>query len=87
MRTDERLDLSGVIKPYCLLQCKSVLASLKPGSILAIRIRDPETYHDLLTILERSGEIIVSNRKVKESFLIRVQKHATGCELQTGQGG
>ena len=62
MPSDETLDLSGIIKPYCLLECKSVLASMEPGAILSIRILDPETYEDLSTILERSGEIMVSRK-------------------------
>jgi hypothetical protein len=44
MRSDEKLDLCGILKPCCLLQCKSVLASMKPGSVLEVRIGDPETY-------------------------------------------
>jgi len=74
MRSDEKLDLCGFIKPYCLLQCKSVLASMKPGSILEIRVRDPETYSDLLTILERTGETVLSSRRTKKDFLLRVRK-------------
>lgn len=59
MTSDEMLDLSGMIEPYCLLECKAVLAAMKPGTVLEIRIRDPETCQDLSTILDRSGEIIV----------------------------
>jgi TusA-related sulfurtransferase len=84
MRTDEKLDLCGFIKPYCLLQCKSVLASMKPGSILEIRVRDPETYSDLLTILERSGETVLSRRRTKKDYLLRVRKDREGRdELST----
>lgn len=75
MQADEKLDLCGFIKPYCLLQCKSVLASMKHGRVLEIRVGDPETYTDLLTILERSGEKILSSRKRRRDFLIRVRKH------------
>lgn len=87
MPSDETLDLSGIIKPYCLLECKSVLASMKPGAILNIRIRDPDTYRDLSTILERSGEIIVSRKKMKEGFLLRVRKHEQAASrAHTEQG-
>jgi TusA-related sulfurtransferase len=86
MRSDEKLDLYGIIKPYCLLQCKSVLASMKPGAILEVRIVDPETYNDLLKILERSGETIVSRRKTKKDFQLWVRKHqSTDGEPQKEQ--
>ncbi len=78
MQADEKLDLCGFIKPYCLLRCKSVLASMKLGSILEIRVGDPETYSDLLTILDRSGEEVLSSRKRKKDFLIRVRKNWEG---------
>jgi hypothetical protein len=38
MQSDEKLDLCGIIRPYCLLQHKSVLASMKPGSVLMLFI-------------------------------------------------
>ncbi|MHC1742823.1 MAG: sulfurtransferase TusA family protein [Syntrophobacteraceae bacterium] len=75
MESDKTLDLRGIITPYCLLQCKSVLAGMNPGAILAVRIHDPETVSDLLKILERSGETVVSTRRIGEEFLIRVRRH------------
>ncbi len=75
MRVDEKLDLCGFINPCCLLQCKSVLASMKPGSILEIRVQDPETFSDLLTILERTGETVLSSRRTKKDYLLWVRKH------------
>jgi TusA-related sulfurtransferase len=80
MQSDEKLDLCGILQPYCLLQCKSVLSSMEPGAILEIRIRDPETYDDLVRILERSGETIVSSRRTKKDFLLWVRKHPPGRE-------
>jgi TusA-related sulfurtransferase len=88
MQSDEKLDLCGIIKPYCLLKCKSVLASMQPDHVLEIRICDPETYNDLMTILKRTGETVVSSRKKKKDFLIWVRKHSpTVHEPRTEQEG
>ncbi|MHC1725134.1 MAG: sulfurtransferase TusA family protein [Syntrophobacteraceae bacterium] len=74
MQTDEKLNLYGVIAPYCFLLCKSALASLKPGAILEIHLSDPQTLEDLLIILDRSGEKILSSVQYGESTRLRVQR-------------
>ncbi len=84
MQPDEKLDLCGVIGPCCFLQCKSILATMKPGSVLEVLIRDSETLKDLVTILERSGELILGRKKEQDRYRLVVRKST--C-LQSLQGG
>ncbi len=74
MRADERLDLTGVIDPYCFLLCKSALASLEPGAVLEIEISDPQTLEDLMVILDRSGEKILWTVQHETHTRLWVQK-------------
>ena len=60
MQVDEKIDLCGIIAPCSFMLCKSTLASMKPGAILEVHLSDPETLEDLLIILNRSGEKIIT---------------------------
>ncbi len=64
MESDKKLDLRGIIEPCCFLQCKSTLAAMNTGQVLEISLLDSGTVKDLVTILERSGEIIL-DRKIE----------------------
>lgn len=74
IKADEQLDLCGMIAPYCLLLCKSKLASMRPGTVLEIRVGDPETVRDLLMVLDRSGERVVARLQSREATHIWIQK-------------
>jgi TusA-related sulfurtransferase len=74
MQADETLDLCGVIAPYCLLMAKSALAALRPGAVLEIQLRDTEALVDLLTILERSGEIVIATGRWEDRHRLWVRK-------------
>jgi TusA-related sulfurtransferase len=74
MQADEKLDLCGVLAPYCLLLCKSTLASMQPGAILEVHLRDPETLRDLLTILERSEETVLGEVQRENHTCLWIQK-------------
>jgi TusA-related sulfurtransferase len=74
MESDGKLDLRGVVEPFCFLQCKSTIASMGPGSVLEICLRDSETLKDLMTILKRSGEVIVGSETQRDHFRLWVRK-------------
>ncbi|MGA2402903.1 MAG: sulfurtransferase TusA family protein [Syntrophobacteraceae bacterium] len=76
MKPDERLDLRGVIEPCCFLSCKATLASMRPGTVLEILVKDPETVMDLLTILERSGEIVLGSERQGDHYRLLVRKRS-----------
>ncbi len=54
MKSDQRLDISGVVIPFSLALCKSALARMAAGAVLEIRLQDRDTLQDLLIIVERS---------------------------------
>ncbi len=74
MESDEKLNLCGIIEPCCFLQCKSILAAMKPGKVLEISLRDSETVKDLITILERSGEIVLDKKVEGDHHRLLVRK-------------
>lgn len=74
MQADERLDLCGIIAPYSFLLCKSTLASMVPGALLEVHLSDPETLEDLLTILNRSGEKIITRVQDGNRTCLWIQK-------------
>jgi TusA-related sulfurtransferase len=81
MQADEKIDLCGMLTPYCLLQYKAALASMKPGAILEVHLRDPETIKDLLTILDRSGETVLAEAQREDHTCLWIQK---GVSVQSG---
>jgi TusA-related sulfurtransferase len=78
MQADEKLDLCGIIAPYSFLLCKSTLASMRPGTILEVHLSDPDTLEDLLIILNRSGEKIITRVQHGDRTCFWVQKGVPG---------
>jgi TusA-related sulfurtransferase len=74
MQANKKLDLCGMLNPYCLLMFKSALASMEPGDVLEVQVRDPETLGDLLTILERSAEAVVARAQRDDRTCLWIQK-------------
>ena len=78
MKSDQRLDISGVVIPFSLALCKSALARMAAGGILEIRLQDQDTLDDLLTILERSGEQVLAWKRQEFFYYLWVQKKSGG---------
>ena len=79
MKSDQRLDISGVVIPFSLALCKSTLAPMETGAVLEIRLRDHDTLQDLLIIVERSGDHVLAWEKHDEYYFLWVQK-GPGCQ-------
>jgi TusA-related sulfurtransferase len=80
MRVDEKLDLCGLLGPYCLLLCKSALASMAPGGVLEAHLGDPDVIEDLLTVVERSGDILLKRVQLKDRACLWIQKGTARIE-------
>jgi TusA-related sulfurtransferase len=74
LRSDQRLDISGVVIPFSLALCKCSLARMAAGAVLEIRLRDHDTLQDLLIIVERSGDQVLSWEKHDEYYYLWVRK-------------
>jgi tRNA 2-thiouridine synthesizing protein A len=82
MKSDQQLDISGLMIPLNLALCKFTLAQMNPGEVLEIRLRDPESFQDLLIIVERSGDRLLSWEKHEEYYSLWVRKKAE-CALNS----
>ncbi|MDD2903252.1 MAG: sulfurtransferase TusA family protein [Syntrophales bacterium] len=75
MEADQQLDISGQMMPLSLALCKFTLAQMNPGEVLEIRLRDHDTFQDLLMIMERSGDRLLSWEKHEEQYSLWVRKN------------
>jgi TusA-related sulfurtransferase len=75
MKSDQRLDISGVVIPFSLALCKSTLAQMASGAVLEICLGDHDTLQDLLIIVERSGDNVLAWEKHDECYYLWVQKN------------
>jgi TusA-related sulfurtransferase len=80
MKSDQQLDISGVLIPFSLALCKSALTRMAGGGVLEICLRDRETLQDLLIIVERSRDDILAWEKQDECYHVWVRK-SQGCQL------
>lgn len=78
LRSDQRLDLSGVVIPFSLAICKYTLAQMAAGVVLEVHLRDHDTLQDLLIILKRSGDQVLAWEKHGEDYYLWVQKAPLG---------
>jgi TusA-related sulfurtransferase len=76
MKPDQRLDVSGVILPISLALCKNTLTRMAAGTVLEIRLQDHDTLQDLLIIVGRSGDTVLTWEKHDEYFYLWVQKNS-----------
>ncbi len=75
MTTQSELNLIGVFVPICLMKCKSALNSLQSGETLDVLIADPDVVDELIKIIERSGDQVISRRKESNHYRLRIQKN------------
>jgi TusA-related sulfurtransferase len=78
MESDQRLDISGVLIPISLALCKSTLVQMAAGAVLEICLGDYDTLQDLLIIVERSGDHVLSWEKHDDRYYVWVQKSPGG---------
>jgi TusA-related sulfurtransferase len=74
MKSDEKLDIRRVPAPYSLLLVKATLASMQPGTVLEVQVGDPESINDLMTVLRRSGDQIVTQEAGADFVCLWVRK-------------
>ncbi len=75
LRSDQRLDISGVVIPFSLALCKSTLVQMAAGTVLEIRLRDHDTFQDLLIIVERSEDTVLTWEKHDEYYYLWVRRN------------
>jgi TusA-related sulfurtransferase len=74
LKSDQQLNISGVVIPFSLVLCKSALARMAEGAVLHISLQDDDTLQDLLIILERSGDQVLAWEQQGDSYHVWVEK-------------
>jgi TusA-related sulfurtransferase len=74
LKSDQQLDISGVVIPFGLLLCTATLARMPLGAVLHISLQDNDTLRDLLIILERSEDRILAWEQQGDCYHVWVQK-------------
>ena len=69
-----KLNLMGVVLPFCLLEFKNTLASLKKGQVLEILLQDPEVLEDILRLIERSQDRLLEQKSIGRHYCVRVER-------------
>lgn len=74
LKSDQRLDISGVVIPISLALCKCTLARMAAGAVLEICLQDFDTLQDLLMIVERSEDQVLSCERQEEGYCLKVRR-------------
>jgi TusA-related sulfurtransferase len=74
MKSDQQLNISGVVIPFSLALCKSTLSRMAAGAVLEICLSDQDTLQDLLVIVQRSGEDILAWERHDDCYYLWVRK-------------
>ena len=74
MAVNQKLNLIGVVSPFCLLEFKNALTRLKGGQLLEVLIQDPEVVHDLIRLVERSDDRLVERSRIGSQYRIIVER-------------
>lgn len=74
MPSNEKLDLTGLLPPICLLQCKKQLNKMVSGEVVCVCLKDQATAKDLALIIERSKDQIIKQQVDEGNYRIYIQK-------------
>lgn len=77
MTAMSRLNLIGVVSPFCLLEFKAALSRMRPYQVLEVLIQDPEVMEDLIRLVSRSPDRIVCKELFGEAFRLRIERRGT----------
>ena len=76
MASKSQLDLVGIAWPVCLLKFKCALNDLCSCDVLEILARDPDVVKSITTIVDRSGDSLISRQKEGEIYRLSIEKRA-----------
>ena len=74
MPSTDELDLTGLLPPIGLLQCKQQLNKMPPGRVVCVCLKDQAVAKDLALIIERSRDRIIKQQKDEGIYRIYIQK-------------
>ncbi|MFC1877085.1 sulfurtransferase TusA family protein [Thermodesulfobacteriota bacterium] len=74
MSSNDELDLTGLLPPICLLQCKKQLNKMVSGEVVCVCLKDQAVAKDLALIIERSNDQIIKQQVDEGNYRIYIQK-------------
>ena len=74
MPSMNELDLTGLLPPIDLLQCKQQLNKMTSGKVVCVCLKDQAVANDLVLIIERSRDRIIKQQKDNDIYRIYIQK-------------
>jgi TusA-related sulfurtransferase len=74
MASYQTLDLTEVLWPESLLQCKSQLEAMNPGREIDILVKDLDVVKSLTRIIERSQCSIMKRNRNGDCYQMHVRK-------------
>lgn len=74
MTSTSQLDLQGIAWPMCLLQFKQNLLSLGTGDTLEVLVQDPEVADQIIMIVGRSEDRLITRQKDGERVRLWIVK-------------
>ena len=78
MQPAQKLDLCGIVVPICYFVFKRALSTMESGAVLEVRLQDPDTLQDLITMIGRSADEVDGVATEPGCFLLRVRKGPPG---------
>ena len=74
MSSTLQLDLIGVTWPVCLLKFKTVLNNMGSCEVLEVLAQDPDVVKNIVMIIERSEDTLISRRRDGAIYRLSVQR-------------
>jgi len=74
MPSNSEVNLCRIAWPVCLLKFNSALNDLCLCDVLEVLARDPDVVENILMIVERSGDTLISQEKVGDVYQLSIQK-------------
>jgi TusA-related sulfurtransferase len=74
MPSNGKLDLTGLLPPMCLLQCKKQLNKMVSGEVVCVCLKDEAVAKDLALIIERSNDQIIKQQIDSDNYRLYIQK-------------
>ena len=76
MPSISKLDLVGISWPVCLLKFKCALNELGAWDMLDVTARDPDVVDNIIMIVNRSGNRLITQRLEGDIYRLSIEKKA-----------
>ena len=82
-----KIDISHMISPIGLLECKNALSELQAGDVLEVSVQDPEVVQHIKRIIKPSADRVIKTDSEDGYYRLSIQKRNATRSWQTASGG